>query len=47
MGPDLPTLEELAEVTGQDVEQLERDARAAGDPRVQGERGSGSAAADD
>lgn len=34
MTANIPTLEELAEVTGQDIEQLRRDAQAAAEPRV-------------
>jgi len=47
MAPEIPTLDELAEVTGQDKEQLVRDAKAAANPRGEASEKDGAAVVDD
>lgn len=47
MKAPIPTLDELARVTGQDKQQLRRDAKAAAQPRTGASTSSTSAPADD
>lgn len=47
MAPEIPTLDELAEITGQDKEQIVRDAKAAANPRGEASGNDGTAVADD
>lgn len=47
MTVDVPTLEEMAEVTGQDIEQLRRDARAAAGLRREETEDSSLSASED
>lgn len=46
MAVDIPTLDELAEVTGQDKKQLIKDTKAAANPRAGTSRGESVTAED-